>query len=60
MTRDESIRYVRTQAIAGRHLATCMADRKLREHGQRQVEQARRIARRLGYARLDLLTGGLL
>lgn len=49
MTKPEAIRYARKLALEGRHLNHCMAARDLRERGWKMMNDARRIARRLGY-----------
>lgn len=47
---NTAIRTVRRMAIEGRHLHRCHPDPEARAQGWRLMQQARRIARRLGYS----------
>lgn len=40
---------VRAMHITGRHLFTCFADPAVRAEGWKQMQDAKRIARRLGW-----------
>lgn len=43
-----AITIIRTMDIEGRHLHNCFANPEIRQRGWRLMQQARRIARRLG------------
>lgn len=51
---SRAIRIIRLLAIEGRHMNGCMADAASRNDGWRKMQQAKRLARRLGYDLRDL------
>ena len=47
-----AIAHIRRETIVGRHLNECFADARTRREGWKRMQDARRIARRLGLANL--------
>ena len=45
---SKAIAYIRKELTVGDHLHRCFADSKIRQEGWKRIQDARRIARKLG------------
>jgi len=52
MTLPIAIAHIRRELCVGDHLHRCFADKSVRREGWQRMQQAKRIARRLGLANL--------